>query len=72
MRPSKRRQFTPHRRCAVTDKICFPDHAATIPALWSAELARTRANENGSECRRREQRSYKCPHCRQWHLTSQA
>ncbi|GAB3587030.1 hypothetical protein GCM10027579_23640 [Calidifontibacter terrae] len=72
MRPNRRKEYAPHRRCPVTKKVCFPDHSATIPALWRAVVSRLRAEEEGRRCGRQECRSYKCLHCKQWHLTSKA
>lgn len=69
----RRKPFVPQRHCEVTGKLCFPDHQSTLAALWKASDARKRAAQEPEHgvTRRGECRSYRCPHCKQWHLTSQ-
>lgn len=52
--------------CLPTGKLRFRDKKSALEVLHAAVAAA--ALNPGS--RRREQRAYKCPHCRGWHLTS--
>jgi hypothetical protein len=53
------------KRCE--DKIRYRTAAGAKWALWGITLDRYLRGRR----RRRERRSYSCPHCGGWHLTSQ-
>ena len=53
--------------CQVNGKLRHRDHSSAVQALHCAQNAA--AHHSGS--RRREVRTYQCPHCLGWHLTSQ-
>jgi hypothetical protein len=59
---------TCRRRC-ITGKRYYADRAGALAALIDAKLARFRGEHGWGD--RRETRTYECPKCHGWHLTSQ-
>jgi hypothetical protein len=57
--------------CGGSGKRRFRDHAEAVAALHCAQNSRQWAARDGMITRRREIRSYRCPMCNGWHLTSQ-
>lgn len=58
-------------RCSRARKIRFRDHEEAVAFLHRACTSRKRAKEAESQSRRREVRTYECPTCNGWHVTSQ-
>ncbi|HMU35222.1 MAG TPA: hypothetical protein PKA04_00190 [Marmoricola sp.] len=56
----------------TTGKVRFRDHLEAVQVLHSAANARKNAAELGAATNRREVRSYKCPRCHGFHITSQS
>lgn len=54
------------RHCPVDHKICYPSRRDAEQAL---HLLQVRLMLGDTQ--RHERTSYRCPHCQQWHLTSQ-
>lgn len=74
-RPRRRRgNYTIGRhnppRCATTGKLRYRDHRQASDALSSTRWRRRLDQLDGIESKRNETRSYKCPHCGGWHITS--
>jgi hypothetical protein len=65
---SRRNHIYP--RCPATGKVRFGEHKDATQALRQARQAAQSAARQVLPSRRREARSYRCPHCRGWHLTS--
>ena len=58
--------------CSRGLKRRFRDHREAVSALQAARNVREAQLRTGDKViRRRECRSYECPSCRGWHLTSQ-
>jgi hypothetical protein len=53
-------------------KVRFRDHREAVGALHKAAAVRHRADEDGTETRRQEVRTYECGACHGFHLTSKA
>lgn len=62
-----RRAMRAARRSRQCGKLRYPDHRAAVLALHSAAAARVL---EGPASRRHERRTYRCPTCHGWHLTS--
>lgn len=65
--PTKRNRT----KCPSTGKVRYRDHHEATLSLKNMRRARTVATLDGVPTNRREDRSYKCPDCKGWHLTSQ-
>ena len=57
--------------CPVSGKVRYGERKDVRLVLRGAARDRSRARLNEVACSRREIRSYRCPDCRGWHLTSQ-
>jgi len=57
--------------CPTTGKIRYGEPKDIKLAMRQADHDRGRARMNRVPCSRREIRSYECPECSGWHLTSQ-
>lgn len=57
--------------CPASGKVRYGERKDVKLVLRGAERDRSRARLNDVPCSRREIRSYRCPDCRGWHLTSQ-
>jgi hypothetical protein len=67
-RPRPRKKSS--RRCPVTGKVRYRDHAEAVTALHRV-LSIRRLHNGPVPCARRERRGYGCHFCKGWHLTSQ-
>jgi len=50
--------------CPVTGKLDYPDRAAALQALRKVRARRSHAHKT------KEGSVYRCPECRNWHLSS--
>lgn len=57
--------------CPSTGKIRYHERNDATYAVRSARRMRSRAAVHGGSCTNRVERSYRCPDCLGWHLTSQ-
>jgi hypothetical protein len=57
--------------CPTSGKIRYGEPKDIKLAMRAADHDRARARLNKVTCSRREIRSYECPDCSGWHLTSQ-
>ena len=57
--------------CPSSGKIRYGEPKDIKLAMRQADWDRSRARLNKVACSRREVRSYECPECSGWHLTSQ-
>ena len=57
--------------CPTSGKIRYGEPKDIKLAMRKADWDRSRARLNKVACSRREVRSYECPECSGWHLTSQ-
>lgn len=58
------------RTCPATGKRRYRDKREAVTALHRAQNAGQLAEDLGLDSNRREVRSYQCPSCQGWHLTS--
>lgn len=58
------------KRCE-SGKVRFKDHRQAVEALHSTQNHSANQIQKFGDTRRREVRSYSCPICKGWHLTSQ-
>lgn len=70
--PAKRSQARRHLgRCPNSGKVRFRDKREALAAVHAAGTNRRFAEANGFTTARQERRTYLCPSCHGWHLTSQ-
>jgi hypothetical protein len=66
----RRRTRRTWAKCSATGKVRFRDHDSATKALVEAKISASWNAVRDLPSSRAETRTYRCPHCRGWHLTS--